>query len=631
MSANKKSTFQLHLYFPFILAIMLMSVLTIYSMVYMQENTLHKSKASTTDQFKRFLDNKVDKEAAAISEFIRFIQNRDDIAQLFEIGDKQSLYKAVKGIYKDLKQNIELTHMYFIKPEGKVLLRVHDHKRDLDIVKRKTFLKAKEKQSLFYGLEFGVKKNYTLRVVTPWVVDGRVIGYLELGKEIDKIIDEYAGLLNIQVYLAVKKGLYSNASKFVKENLMRNVETREHYIVYQTFDVPDQMGSILNGTIVGEDITFQEREYSVSKEILSDVSDNELGYFVFLDDVTMEHDIIFGSVKVFTGILIIAEILLFVFGFMLINKKEKDIYILTSELNTQKEDLGRFNVKLQKLFDLQKNIVLLSDGKQMLMANQAMYDYFGLDDLEEFLSHYSCICERFVENDNFFHLGKVPEEELWVETIQRLPAEQRIVAMLDDELSTHVFSVALNQFDKSDNIISFTDISSTMLEQVKLLRKVTHDKLTGALNREFLENNIIEIIEEAKLKNLGVILADIDYFKRVNDTYGHNRGDEVLKQFVMTIETAIRHTDYLVRWGGEEFIILMRVDSVESLKKATEHICLTIENDHFEEVGNITSSFGVTIYLEGEGIYESIERADQALYQAKENGRNQVRIIEMTK
>lgn len=624
---KKKSPFQLRLNLPFIIAIIVMSSLTIYSMIYTQESTLHKTKESIPEQFTKFLDNQVDHEASEISEYIDFMQSRDDIAKLFVAGEKQALYGAVKGIYEELNENVELTHMYFIRPDGKVLLRVHDHERDLDTVERMTFLKAKESQSLFYGLEFGLKQNYTLRVVRPWMVDGRLIGYLELGKEIDKFINEYAALLDTHVYLAVEKEHYRDAPGFVKERLEKGIMTSRHHIVYQTFGVPEQMEAILAGSIFQEDITFDGHEYYVTKDVLTDVSGHELGHFVFLNDITLEHEMIYGSVKVFTVILLIVAAFLSALGFIVIKRKEQDINTLTSRLNAQKDKLEFFNIKLQKLFDLQKNIVVLTDGEKIKMANQALYDFLGFEDLEEFLTHYQCICDRFIENDSFFHLGKVPEGENWIKTIQGLSGEKRIVAMIDDELSTHVFSVAVNEFEESHYVIAFSDISNTMLEQVRLMRKVTHDKLTGALNREFFEKNITQIIKDVRPQKLGMIFADIDHFKQVNDVYGHNRGDEVLKQFVKTIERSIRHEDYLIRWGGEEFIILMRVNSVETLEKAIESVRLEIEKDHFEEVENITSSFGATLYQKGEQISDSIERADKALYQAKESGRNRVRII----
>jgi len=604
-----------------------MSLFVVVSIIYIQENSIHKSKENIPALFTKYLNEKIDTEAAILSEYMDFIQNMDDVAQQFQAFDKQELNNSIKEIYNRLNKNVNLTHMYFIKTDGSVLLRVHDYEKDSDIVKRETFKKAKELQSLYYGLEFGLKKNYTLRVVKPWFVDGKLIGYLELGKEIDKVIDDISKYLKTYIYLAVKKEIYSVSPKFVKENIKHKIATNDYYIAYNTFTVLSQMESILNNNINLEDIEFQNKDYFVSKTTLSDVSGKDLGYFIFLSDVSLEHSIMFHSAKLLAIVLFVVSSFLVIGAYILIKKREGSINTLTSKLHEQKEELSHFNIKLQKLFDLQKNIIITTDGKKLQMANQAMYDFFGFDDIEDFRKHYNCICDRFVNNDDFFHLGKVPEGQNWIETIKDFSGDKRIVAMLDNNMESYAFSVSVSEVEKGDFIVSFTDISNTIIEHKKLQLKVTHDKLTNALNREFFDNNINLIIEEVKPHRLGVIICDIDHFKNVNDTYGHNRGDIILKEIVTSIKGSIRQEDYLIRWGGEEFIMLMKVDTPDALKKSVEHVRKQIEKQHFEEVGNITASFGATLYQDDEEILECVARADKALYKAKENGRNQVQIV----
>ncbi|MBU1927500.1 diguanylate cyclase [bacterium] len=622
-----KKLYQLNLYIPFVIVIFIMSLSTVFTIAYIQDTSIHKSKKETPAIFANFFNKTVDNEAAYLKQCISFIQNRDDIAQKFQELNKDELNNSVKEIYKRLNKNINLTHMYFIKTDGTVLLRVHDYEKDSDTIERETFKKAQELQSVYYGLEFGMKKNYTLRVVQPWYVDGKLIGYLELGKEIDKVIDELSQHLNMHVYLAVNKKVYEDVPEFVKDDINQKTEIANYYIIYQTFDVPEQIESILNDKIIVNEIISGEHEYFVSKGRLSDVSGKELGYFIFLSDISLEHDIMYKSIEILVIILLLISSVLIIGGYIVIRKKEKSIYTLTSELGAQKEELFFFNIRLQKLYDLQKNMTILTDGKKLLLANKAIFDFFGFNDLEDFLKHHNCICDRFIHNDEFFHLGKVPEGKHWVETIIKLPDEQRIVAILDDNMESHAFNVSVNEFEPGNYIVSFADISHTVTEHVKLKRKISHDKLTNALNREFFDNNIALIIEERHPHKLGVVICDIDFFKNVNDTYGHNRGDVVLKQLVNIIHSAIRQEDYLIRWGGEEFIVLMKIDAVESLKKPLEHIRLQVEKAYFEEVTHITISLGATVYKEGEDISECIARADKALYLSKENGRNQVQIL----
>jgi diguanylate cyclase (GGDEF)-like protein len=619
--------FKLNLYLPLVIATIVMAILTVVTIIYIQENSIHKSKESVSTQFTDNLNEKVRVESDIISEYINFIQNKDELTKLFLAQNKEELNNSVKNIYNRLNRNVDLTHMYFIKTDGTVLLRVHDYERDKDVIDRVTFKNAKERESLFYGLEFGPKKNYTLRVVKPWIYDGKVIGYIELGKEIDKIINEISISLKSMIYIAVKKEVFLNASEFVKHRLLTKKQTKDYYIVYNTFTIPKDMEYIISDNLSHEDIIHEGIDYFVSKEKLSDVSGKELGYFIFLTDVSLEHSVMYGSIKILSIILFLLTGSMMIGGHFLIKNRERKIHSLTSKLEKQKTDLSLFNVKLQKLFDLQKNIIIISSGSSVIMANQAMFDFFGFDDLSDYLNHQGCICDRFVTNDGFFHLGKVPLGINWINEIKSLPGEKRIVAMLDHDFMSHAFSVSVNEFEEGSFIVSFTDISNTMIEHSKLKRKATHDKLTGALNREFFDNNIYSIIKDAQPKKLGFVICDIDHFKDVNDTYGHNRGDTVLKDFTTIIRDSIRDTDYLIRWGGEEFIVLMRVNSIDSLQKATEHIRQSIENYHFEKVDSITASFGITLYIQNEEILDTLERIDKALYKAKDNGRNQVQTI----
>ena len=118
-------------------------------------------------------------------------------------------------------------------------------------------------------------------------------------------------------------------------------------------------------------------------------------------------------------------------------------------------------------------------------------------------------------------------------------------------------------------------------------------------------------------------MLDIDHFKSVNDTYGHQVGDEVLKQLVDVVYTHVRANDIFARIGGEEFVLVLDVD-IEKGMKVIEHLRIFIEAEEFHVVKHITCSFGVTEYKRQDSIDDMMKRADKALYEAKENGRNRV-------
>ena len=176
-------------------------------------------------------------------------------------------------------------------------------------------------------------------------------------------------------------------------------------------------------------------------------------------------------------------------------------------------------------------------------------------------------------------------------------------------------------------IISLTDM--TYINQLE--QDVRLDALTQLINKMESESRLQAEAQRAQRykRPLSFIFADIDYFKKVNDTYGHLAGDDVLKQFAKILKSNVRSTDIVGRFGGEEFVIICPESNHESAYKIAEKLRLAVESFNFPGIHKLTSSFGVSSLKmdEEEHINDLIKRADDALYQAKENGRNQVKIV----
>ncbi|MDD2895004.1 MAG: diguanylate cyclase [Aliarcobacter sp.] len=284
--------------------------------------------------------------------------------------------------------------------------------------------------------------------------------------------------------------------------------------------------------------------------------------------------------------------------------------------------------KLYKFIDTQDNMVILSTGINIEFANKKFFQFLGFKDLDEYKIDHKCISDLFIKDEKFFDLSSVNENENWVNVIQTLSHRKRVVAINGISGTTHAFSVTINKFEDAIYIVSFTDISDTMLENIQLEEKTLRDKLTNAYNREFFENNYKRLIDTYENEDMQFALAmvDIDDFKKINDTFGHDIGDKVLINLVSKIEKSLRNDDVLIRWGGEEFIILLKVSSKEVLELILEKLRNTIENSKFKNLPKITCSFGGTLYENEEAINETIKRADIALYEAKDDGKNRIKI-----
>ncbi|MBU3023377.1 GGDEF domain-containing protein [Aestuariibacter sp. A3R04] len=163
------------------------------------------------------------------------------------------------------------------------------------------------------------------------------------------------------------------------------------------------------------------------------------------------------------------------------------------------------------------------------------------------------------------------------------------------------------------------------IQQNRLSLLALTDQLTGLYNRSKFESAFEDMMKLHRHEVCALVILDIDHFKTVNDKYGHNVGDKVLKGFGDMILADIRHSDVLARWGGEEFVALLPFTSIDSAYVLVERWRKKIACEPIEGVA-ITISAGVTACYKEETLTATIERADAALYLAKEKGRNKVEI-----
>jgi diguanylate cyclase (GGDEF)-like protein len=151
------------------------------------------------------------------------------------------------------------------------------------------------------------------------------------------------------------------------------------------------------------------------------------------------------------------------------------------------------------------------------------------------------------------------------------------------------------------------------------------DYLTNLPNRRLVEKRLHE--NSNRDIEFSVILFDVDHFKKINDTFGHDIGDQVLKEFAKLIQENIRDKDIVGRWGGEEFVIIANDLNAKQAVVFSDRLRKLIEETTFCHLTKVTASFGVAEYRQKEKTKDVLKRADIALYMAKENGRNKVEIL----
>ncbi|OYP35126.1 hypothetical protein CG709_06170, partial [Lachnotalea glycerini] len=174
--------------------------------------------------------------------------------------------------------------------------------------------------------------------------------------------------------------------------------------------------------------------------------------------------------------------------------------------------------------------------------------------------------------------------------------------------------------------VIMSEIKSEKLNIQELELEAKTDKLTGLYNRNYFDKVILPQVYEYEQdrKNISLFMLDIDHFKNINDTLGHNVGDILLSELANIITSSVRKQDCIIRWGGEEFIIVMFETNIYDAAVLAEKTREIIENYDFEYVKHITVSIGVTEKCISDTNESCVKKADEAMYRAKSDGRNRM-------
>lgn len=311
-------------------------------------------------------------------------------------------------------------------------------------------------------------------------------------------------------------------------------------------------------------------------------------------------------------VLLVIEILLIIVIFLIFMYYNRTINQIKSKVQNDNE-------QLLDVFELLKEAVVMvrEVDHSILKLNQAAKQYINfreqdvqyIDEQIQWISYdFKTLCKKILLDDCV--------EELEVE-------------LLDRRNNKRICLVSMARLEyRKESIIMLTlfDITEQELAKEQMHEIAIRDKLTGLYNRHYLEEIIHKEIEKSELYDtpLSMILFDIDYFKKINDTYGHQVGDSVLILMAKVAQEEIRTTDYLFRVGGEEFLIVLPHMKGEGASFAAERLRTRVEQIIHPQAGKFTASFGVAQRVAGETFRNLYKRVDDAMYVAKSSGRNVV-------
>ncbi len=310
------------------------------------------------------------------------------------------------------------------------------------------------------------------------------------------------------------------------------------------------------------------------------------------------------------------------------------------------ESIKAEKLNLENLFDRYN----ISSGEPQYLTSRLVGFSLNLNDVEamnslevmqfelqSIISH--CVAKRqpfFVNGVEAVYHDWMTGEQLTFKNFACVPI------FLDGEvfgviLTDNYFNSRIIHPDELRGLSGVANLASIALERAMLYRRLKEmaqvDGLTGVFNRRYYEKALHEeFIRSKRLqRSLAMIVFDIDFFKKCNDTYGHECGDTVLRQFAALLKENTREEDMVARYGGEEFVVLLTGDTSEKDALCVgEKLRQIVEKTAFAdfELGQITVSGGIGIVCPNEDFSQLFARADQALYNAKNSGRNCIKLFE---
>ena len=297
--------------------------------------------------------------------------------------------------------------------------------------------------------------------------------------------------------------------------------------------------------------------------------------------------------------------------------------LLSSIANTLKQQKIQWGINefILTLFDINSTYLAVFDEK-LIYLNSSFKHFLGVENTEDF----------YRQNRDFVSLIRNRDKDLTDDSILvKWALEQtkdcfiQLKHLKTGEVHNLLLSVAT--VPSGGVLLAFTDITRIDQEKKYYQFMAEYDGLTKVYNRNKIINELKRETARSERYNmsLSALMIDVDHFKGINDTYGHLTGDSAIIELIALIGNMVRRTDILGRYGGDEFILVMPSTSGENGLIVGEQVRQSVSQHAFKEIGHITCSIGVAEYVKGETSDEFFRRMDEALYRAKNAGRNKVK------
>lgn len=631
---------------PFIASIIIILLSNLWNMYIFQQDSLREFSSSTTKQLYNNFNEAIKADIELFESSLYFISHNPLLQELWIEKNRDAIIAESTLIYEKLKQDHHVTHFYFHDINAINYLRVHKPNRHSDIIKRASLTEAITSQKISANIEFGTLGQFVLRAVIPWEIEGEIVGYIELGEEIDHILKRISVENKYDLILAVKK-------EYLYEN---NLENAEYFLNHKTELSQDNNSIILNKTskeihprvieLLNTPKSNDETLYKsgdetilVAKLSIEDPQKNSIVSLAYIMDVT-EH--VRQSKSLLMKTIWVSLLLgLFVLNFYFLYSKKLQKSLLRNKnklieiIKERDEHLEESKKRYQTLFDKTADALLIIDNNKIIDCNQSTLNMLGYETKQQLIeSPPSKLSPIFQSNGDS---SKIKANEMITIAIEKGSHrfEWEHVRKNGQIFPVEVLLTAIPLKDVNLMHVVWRDITQQKKVAAALEKQAYYDILTKLPNRRLLLDRLKQALITSQRHDYygAVLFIDLDRFKGFNDALGHVSGDLLLIEAAKRIETSIRDEDTVSRFGGDEFVVLLKnvgtvLDNAGIIAKkiATKIQCAF--NKSFIIQGHelqITLSVGIAMFpFNNQNVEDVIKNADTAMYDAKENGRNQI-------
>ncbi|WIM06472.1 MAG: EAL domain-containing protein [Candidatus Nitricoxidivorans perseverans] len=587
----------------------------------------------------------------------------------------RGLMRAKYGpLFEKLRRDFNITHFYFLDADRMALMRLHQPNRFGDRIDRFTAIEAGRTGRIVTGMELGPLGTLSLRAAMPLSDGGRIVGYVELAEEVLDVVQDLVRTFRSEGFALIHKDMLSRPDWETGMRMLGRQADWERFpdsiMVVQTLpEVPAALGRMFSESeharlsVTGE-IDHGGRIYQAGFIPLIDVAGREVGDLAILRDITTAKAETKRLLAMVVAVSAMVCALTFMLFYLILNRTQRVLAASRERLLAEAQEQARIQFQhMQALiawadeqervaaelriaaiaFESQEGMFVTDPNGVILRINHAFTELTGYS-AEEAIGKTPALLKSGHHDEAFYKKlwqalvrDRYWQGEVWNrrKNGEVYPEWQVISAVTDEEgRVTHYVS-------------AFSDITQRKQAEAEIQRLAHYDHLTKLPNRRLLIDRLNHALaSSARRRRHGAILfIDLDHFKTLNDTQGHEIGDLLLVEVAQRLLSCVRQVDTVARLGGDEFVVMLEDLNKDrhAAAKETEMIGEKIRNalnrpftlgsTRHGMAGSIdyqcTASIGAGLFLDGKDtIDDLLKHADVAMYQAKDAGRNAVRFFD---